>query len=127
MKRPKKKELPKMKKASEQQLKVQRYVLTGMGLGLYFGWFFRPVREPSLWTPIILAAGVTFVMTLLRLWREGREGLQLFVVTIFLRTALGIALLELRHVAYDFGGRSAVIILTVIGGALIGYWLARQE
>lgn len=122
-----KKELPKMKKATAQQLKVQRYVLTGIGLGIYFGWFFRPLREPSIWTPIILAATVAIVMTLLRLWREGKEGSLRYAGSIFLRTALGIALLELRHPIFNFGGRIAVIVMMMIAGGLFGYWWAVRQ
>jgi hypothetical protein len=47
-----------------------RYGLTGGALGLYFGLFFRPVREPSLWLVVVLAALVALVMLLIRAVRE---------------------------------------------------------
>ena len=116
-----------MKKATKAQLRVQRYVLIGVMLGVYFGWFFRPVREPSLWTPIILSAAVTVVMTVLRTVRGEREGLGRYALTLFVRVALGIAVLELRHPVFDWGGRVAVVAMTALLGGVFGYWMSRGD
>ena len=48
---------------------IWRYVLTGAGLGLYFGLFFRPLREPNLLLVVVLsllAALITVVFQMIR-------------------------------------------------------------
>ncbi len=116
-----------MKKKRDPQSHLRQYILTGAALGLYFGWFFRPLREPSLWTIVGLALTVTIVMTLLRVRRGEREELLQYAGGTFVRYAVGIAILELRHPVFDWGGRIAVTVMTTACGALFGYWMARKE
>ena len=49
------------KKMTTNQL-LTRYALTGGAIGLYFGFFFRPAREPNLWFALLLA-GLVVVVT----------------------------------------------------------------
>lgn len=107
--------------------KLRQYILTGAGIGLYFGWFFRPMRDPSLYTVVGLSLVITVVMTLLRLYRGERKRLIQSAGATFVQFALVIAMLEARHFAFDFGGRFAVIIFTTIMGAVSGYWMAYKE
>lgn len=102
----------------------QRAVLTGAAVGLYFGLFFRPVREPSLITVIWLSALVTFALLIWRVVRGERSVHKLLRLTwtTFLRFSLGLAVLEARHFAFDWGGRLAVVFLTTGLGALFGWW-----
>lgn len=116
-----------MQNKKAQSINIRQYLLTGAGLGLYFGWFFRPVREPSLWVVFGLSIVVTIVMTLLRLWRGEREQLLKRAAITMIKYIFVLSILEGRHLAFDAGGRVAVVAMTVIMGAFGGYWMARQE
>ena len=109
---------------------MRQYALTGAALGLYFGWFFRPVREPSLWIVIGLSVLVTIVITILRLVRKDRPSLSKLAQNaglIFVKYAVALSVLEGRHFAFDWGGKVAVIIMTTIMGALAGVWYAYEQ
>ncbi len=54
------------KKPTKEQLLYQRYVLVGAALGLYFGIFFRPAREPSFIAAVVLSLMATAVTLLIR-------------------------------------------------------------
>ena len=49
---------------------LTRYALTGGALGLYFGLFFRPARQPNLLVVLGLAILITLVMTGIHVFRE---------------------------------------------------------
>ena len=106
--------------------KMRQYILTGAGLGLYFGWFFRPVREPNFMVALGLSLFITLVMTLIRLWRSDRAQLLQRAGITFVQYLLVLAVLEARHFAFDAGGRFGVIALTTIFGALGGYLMAQR-
>lgn len=112
---------------------LRRYLLTGAAVGLYFGYFFRPVREPGLFLVVGLSLLAALVTVGLKAWRfAGAQRpaavllLQRFVVT-WGQYALALAALEGRHLAYDWGGRLAVVALTTLAGALLGAWLAMSQ
>lgn len=114
----------------------QRYVLVGAALGLYFGYFFRPVREPNILSSLLLVAGLSLlaalVVTLLRMRRpENREAGRLvrYGLSMWLTFALFLAMQEGRHYAHALGGRLATIIFTTIAGAALGwwYWVTAEE
>ena len=108
---------------------MQRYILTGAALGLYFGLFFRPVREgPSLVVIVGLSLLSALLMTLLRLRHpEERDPGKLlrYGLRTWMTFALFLAMLEGRHFAYDLGGRLAVTLFTTISGAGLGLWYAK--
>jgi hypothetical protein len=107
-----------------------RYALTGGALGLYFGLFFRPARQPNLWFVLLLAGLVTVVTVVINAWRK-----RPFSITHLLKTALStflkafifLILLELRHPLYDMGGKSAVTIFMTLMGALAGLGYAYEQ
>lgn len=104
---------------------VRRYVLTGAALGLYFGLFFRPVREPSLLLVVglsLLAAAATVGLRLVRGERPSFGRLLKDFAFTWGKFALVLAIFEGRHLAHDFGGRMAVTLMTTALGALTG-WL----
>ena len=113
------------RKPTRRQLFVQRYVLTGIALGLYFGIFFRPVREPYLGYAFVLALLATIVTLGLKAYRDRQWPSLREIGMSYLQYTLLILVFELRHYAYDFGGRIAVIILTALTGAVIGYLMSR--
>ena len=99
----------------------------GAGLGLYFGLFFRPAREPSFLFAIGLAILVTFVMFLIRLIRKDRPGFAVAFREVplnLLQYTIILIALEARHFAHDAGGRVATSILMTIMGSITGalYW-----
>ena len=106
-----------------------RYALTGGALGLYFGLFFRPMREPSLWLVVVLAAVVALVLLLIRAVKERPS----FIVLLngaganFLKTAVFLTFLELRHPLYAMGGRTAVVVALTLAGAAAGLWYAYEQ
>lgn len=118
-----------MMKKAESTHSLTRYVLTGGAIGLYFGWFFRPLREANYGYALMLALVAAVVMTGLYVWQK-RPSLatlpQKFAIT-FVKTALVLTLLEGRHIAFDWGGKTAVILFTVIMGAATGLWFAYDQ
>lgn len=108
----------------------QRYLLTGAALGLYFGLFFRPLRDPSPLLAVELGFVAALVTTLLPLFRGKRPSLLTFLKTLgnhFLKYALLLLLLDARHPVYDWGGRTAVSVMTTLAGGLSGLWLAWEQ
>ncbi|NOZ51294.1 MAG: hypothetical protein GXP37_14820 [Chloroflexi bacterium] len=117
------------KKQSARQRRGQ-LVLVGGGIGLYLGLFFEPLREPSLSLMLELAFLIAVVMTFLR-WLRGERpplaGLLRYGVMSFVKFGFVLAALEGRHLAYDVGGRLAVIVMTTFLGVVAGVWTARSD
>lgn len=114
---------------SSQGASLSRHVLTGAALGLYFGLFFRPAREPSLLVVLGLSLISALAITLLQLRHpEQRNAGRL--LRYFLKSwagfALVLAMLELRHYFYDLGGRLATSLFTVVYGAALGFIYAKM-
>lgn len=129
MAQPKKAERRKAK-ASEAQYSLQRVVLTGGALGLYFGLFFRPVREPNLLTPLLLGSLAALVMTLLNLRREEARTLRAtvrYALGAWLALTLALLALEGRHPVYDVAGKIGVTLYTTLAGALAGLWYGYRQ
>ena len=124
-----------MKQKGEPKQLLTRYALTGGAIGLYFGLFFRPLREANFVYALLLALLVAVVMSGLHLWQKRPPLATLpatFAIT-FVKAALALTLLEGRHVAFDWGGvgrlpsATAVTIFTVIMGAATGLWFAYDQ
>lgn len=109
---------------------MQQYVLAGAGLGLYFGLFFRPVREPNFAVVVALAVLATAAITIFSLLKKDRPSLGEVgqtAVTNFVKFGLVLALLDGRHYAYDLGGKWFVTFFTTGMGAIAGWWMARAQ
>jgi hypothetical protein len=110
--------------------RLRRAVLVGAALGAYFGYFFRPVREPSLVIVVGLSLVAALASTLLRAWLLRKQAGQTpgsllrYGLRMWLTFALFLAMLEGRHIAYDLGGRLATIAFTTLAGAGVGLWYA---
>ena len=113
------------KKMTRNQL-LTRYALTGGALGFYFGFFFRPARQPNLLFALGLALLITLVMTGINIYRKrpSLPSLLKLAAGTFLKAILFLILLELRHPVYDFGGKAAVTIYMTLMGVLGGLWYA---
>jgi hypothetical protein len=103
----------------------QRYILVGAAIGLYFGFFFRPLRDaPSLGMVLGLSLLAALVTVGLKAYRERPSFptlLRRFGIS-WLQFIVIVATLEGRHLAYETGGRTAVVLLTGMMGALLGGW-----
>ena len=106
---------------------IRQAVLTGAGLGLYFGWFFRPAREPNVAVVIGLSLLAALVTVVVRAVRGRRDGIVRVFGRTWLRFAAVLTVLEARHFAFDFGGRPAVIVMMLVVGALFGLWFALSD
>ncbi len=109
---------------------LRQFLLVGSGLGLYFGLFFRPLREPSFVLAFALALLATAVFTIPSLLKKDRPSLREWGKTAlltFFKFVLGLTLLEVRHYVYDLGGKWLVTVFTTILGAAGGYWLAQTD
>jgi hypothetical protein len=116
------------KKLTTNQL-LSRYGLTGGAIGLYFGLFFRPARQPSLLFVLGLAILITLVMTAIKVYRERPSlgGLLKSAALTFLKSILFLILLESRHPVYEYGGKFAVTIYMTVMGILGGLWYAYEK
>lgn len=115
------------KKASEKLMR--RYTLTGAGIGLYFGLFFRPAREPSLRVVIMLGLAITVVTILIRLYKGDRPTMRVLLKDSafnFVKYALFLSILEGRHFFYNLGGRPIVASFTTLMGMISGAWMAHE-
>ena len=109
---------------------VSQFILVGAGLGLYFGLFFRPLREPNFLVAVALALLAAGTMTILRLLKKDRPSLPELgktAVTTFIKFAMILALLESRHYAYDLGGRWLVTAFTTVMGGVGGWWMGQGD
>ena len=106
-----------------------RYALTGGALGIYFGFFFRPVREPSAALVLGLAVLVALVMAGLRAVKERPSLASLLkgAALNFVKTAVLLTLLELRHPLHDMGGKTAVVVVMCLAGTAVGLWYAYEQ
>jgi hypothetical protein len=110
--------------------RLRRYLLVGAAIGAYFGYFFRPVREPSLLFVVTLSLVAAVASTLLRAWLMRKQAGQTpgsllrYGLRMWATFALFLAMLEGRHIAYDLGGRLATIAFTTLFGAALGLWYA---
>lgn len=115
----------KVKQAKREGVEWQRFIWIGGALGLYFGLFFRPIREPSLGLAVGLGLAAALATTLLRAWQRK----QFAVGAVVKETAVSwaqytffLSMLEGRHLAYAWGGKTAVILMTTLMGAISGWW-----
>lgn len=108
---------------------LARHVLVGAAIGLYFGLFFRPVRTPNILFTLQLAFIVTVVLVCIEAIRKRPPVLALFKSALgtFVKTTALLLVLDLRHVAFAYGGKVAVTIFTTAAGALAGLYYAYAQ
>jgi len=112
------------KKPTREQLFYQKYLLTGAGIGLYFGVFFRPLREPSFGFAVVLAVIATIVTQGLTAFRKKQMPPITRVFLSFGQYLLITLAFEARHLAFDLGGRVGAIALSVLTGVLVALSMA---
>ena len=121
----KKKEKPQV----VQEYPLSRYLWIGAGLGIYFGYVFRPQSEMDYFFMLRLAGIVTIAMMLFKFIPRSRppfSQLVPFAIKSYITYAVILIALETRHLAFAYGGRIAVIVLMTITGMLGGLWYAKR-
>ena len=108
---------------------LYRYLLTGTGIGLYFGLFYNPIveREPDLFLPIVLGIVGGLITAGVRVWRARPVSTLVAVqqgVTSIAAFVIFLVMMELRIWAFTQGGKLAVVLLTTVTGIIVGLGLA---
>lgn len=107
-----------------------QYLLIGAALGAYYGIFYtnpgRPIDFSSVLLLSIVAGLITTVFTSWKKKRTFREILIEFVKS-FVLFFLFLAMLELRPVVENLGGKAAVIIFTTLVGAVVGIIMGTKK
>lgn len=109
---------------------MRRYTLTGAGIGLYFGLFFQPAREPSINFVIMLGLAITAVTILIRFYKGERWTVSTLLkdsAINFVKYAFLLSILEARHFFYDLGGKPIVASFTTLMGMISGAWMASEK
>jgi hypothetical protein len=109
---------------------IQRYVLIGAALGLYYGIFYRPSNtDPDYGIVVvlsILAAGMTVAV---RFWKKkvsfGTLVKNYFETFLFYLVLL--LTLAVRQLAEQLGGKFGVTLVTTLVGMGMGYFLAVRK
>ena len=122
-------ELRKTNRKNSTKFSLSRYMWTGAAIGLYFGLFFRPLREANYGYALLLALVVAVLLTGLHGWRQrpSLSTVPAYFVFTFVKAALVLLLLEGRHLAFDWGGKTAVTIFTTLMGAVSGLLFAYDQ
>lgn len=109
---------------------IQRYVLIGAALGLYYGIFYRPSgTPPDYGIAILLSILAAAVTVAVRFWKK-KPSLGTLVRNFFetfLFYAVLLLALAFRQLAEQIGGRFGVTLLTMLVGIGMGYFLAVRK
>lgn len=109
---------------------IQRYVLIGAALGLYYGLFYKPTgTPPDYGIAVVLSILAAAITVAVRLWKKKPSLLTL--VRSFLETFLFYLVLLLtlavRQAADQIGGKLAVTLVTTLVGVGMGYFMAIRK
>ena len=124
----------KAQKAARQQRgrqigRVQRYVLVGGALGLYYGLFYRSTdAAPDYGIAIVLAVLAAVVTVIVRFWKK-KQPLAAIAKSFFwtfLFYAVLLLALAVRTLAEQIGGRVGLTIATTLIGMGLAFGLATR-
>ncbi len=122
----KNKKAPK-EKAAREIGRMQRYILVGIAIGLYYGIFYRPSdTPPDYGIAIILSIVAALVTVAVRFWKK-KQPLWTIAKSFFWTFVFYAAILltlALRNLAEQIGGRIAVTVVTTLVGIALAYGLA---
>ena len=109
---------------------IQRYVLIGAAIGLYYGLFYQPsATDPDYGIAIILSLVAAAVTVAIRFWKKKAPFsiiLKSFVETFLFYSVL-LLTLAVRQFAQQVGGRFGVILVTTLVGIGMGYVMATRK
>lgn len=110
--------------------RMQRYILIGAAIGLYYGIFYRPTdTSPDYGIAIILSILAALVTVAVRFW--GKKEPFTTIAKSFLGTfafyAVILLTLAVRKFAEQIGGRIGVTVVTTLIGVGLAYFLATSR
>ena len=116
------------KKISKSRRYTQ-YALVGAALGLYYGIFYEPTTDPDFGIAVSLSLVAALITVLVRSWKKGFTFIKIAKDFFLMFGFFLIFLLSLvfRTIAYQFGGKPAVIIETTVSGIVLGLLMAWQR
>jgi uncharacterized membrane protein YccC len=109
---------------------MQRYILIGAGIGLYYGLFYKPSSvDPDYGIAIVLSIFAALITVVVRFWKKKQPFVvvvkyyfeMLLLYSVFLLTLAG------RHLAEELGGRVAVALFTTLTGIFLGYFMSTRK
>jgi hypothetical protein len=118
------------KKSAYEIGRMQRYILIGAGIGLYYGIFYKSSGvDPDYGIAIVLSVIGALITTVIRFWKKKQPFSvvvkyyfeMLLLYSVFLLTLAG------RHLAEQIGGRFAVAVFTTLTGTFLGYFMSTRK
>ena len=118
------------KKSAYEIGRMQRYILIGAGIGLYYGLFYKPSSvDPDYGIAIVLSIFAALITVVVRFWKKKQPFVvvvkyyfeMLLLYSVFLLTLAG------RHLAEELGGRVAVALFTTLTGIFLGYFMSTRK
>ena len=119
----------KRKSQTTKMSRLQRYLFSGAAVGLYFGLFFTPVREPNFTQPFLLGAAAAVIAGAV-IWVRSKLSLKAGLFNLgrmFVSFTLFLLALELRHPIYADGGRPATAAFMLAVGLALGWPLSYAQ
>lgn len=107
-----------------------QFLLIGAALGAYYGIFYRnPGRPVDIIPVLLLSVGAALVTTVFASWKKKKTFREILIefVKSFALFFLFLAMLELRPVMEKLGGKTAVIIFTILVGAIVGFIMGTKR
>jgi hypothetical protein len=109
---------------------MQRSILIGAAIGLYYGIFYKPSDvDPDYGIAIVLSIFAALITVVVRFWKKKQP----FSVIIknyfemFLLYSVFLLTLAARHLAEQLGGRFVVMLFTTLTGICMGYFMATRK
>lgn len=109
---------------------IQRYVLIGAAIGLYYGLFYRPSgTDPDYGIALILSVVAAAVTVAVRFWKKKPTFTTLIkgYLETFLFYLVLLLTLAVRQLAEQIGGRLGLTLVTTLVGIGMGYFMAIRK
>ena len=120
----------KSKKSAYTVGEMQRHILVGAGIGLYYGLFYRPSStDPDYGIAIVLSILAALVTVVIRFWGKKLPFSTMLRGYFETLVFFGIFLIGLvaRKTVEQVGGRFAVTLFTTFAGIGLGYFMATRK
>ena len=109
---------------------IQRYLLIGAAIGLYYGLFYKPSdTPPDYGIAILLSVLAALITVIVRFWRK-KQPFSVVIKYFFemlLLFSVFLLSLAVRQLADQIGGRIAVVLVTTLSGCGLGYFMATKS
>ncbi|MDP2964815.1 MAG: hypothetical protein Q8N39_02115 [Pelolinea sp.] len=118
------------KKSASAIGEMQRYILIGAAIGLYYGIFYKPSgTDPDYGIAIILGILAALITVAVRFWKK-KQPFSIIIKNYFetlLFYSVFLLTLAARQLAEQIGGRFAVVLVTTLTGICLGYFMATRK